>query len=67
MKMKTTELNEILTKTLNELDGIDRVNRLKMYVKKADTKTLKKYLSGKTNENWTIECSIANDELIKRN
>ena len=65
--MKTTQLNEILTKTLNELDGIERVNRLKMYVKKADTKTLKKYLLGKTNENWTIECSIANDELIKRN
>jgi len=64
--MKTTQLNEILTKTLNELDGVERVKRLKMYVKKADTKTLEKYLAGKTNENWTIECSIANDELIKR-
>ena len=64
--MKTTVLNKILTKILNDLDGEERVNRLKMYVKKTDTKTLEKYLSEKTNENWTIECSIANDELIKR-
>tara|TARA_R110000764_G_scaffold201674_1_gene286888 strand:+ start:115 stop:312 length:198 start_codon:yes stop_codon:yes gene_type:complete len=64
--MKMDKLNEILTKTLNDLDGTERVSRLKMYVKKTDTKTLKKYLAGKTNENWTIECSIANDELIKR-
>lgn len=60
------EITKIFNKLADkELQSI-RISELKAYAKKTDTKVLKKYISNRKNSEWNINCSIANDELIKR-
>ena len=63
-------LNDILTNTFNKLREEEEekfdIKRWTKMAKETKTETLKKYISNRTNENWNIKCSIANDELIKR-
>ena len=63
-------MSKEITKIFNKLAEKDmqsmRIAELKAYAKKTDTKVLKKYISNRKNYQWNINCSIANDELIKR-
>jgi hypothetical protein len=60
------EITKIFNKLADkELQSI-RISELKAHAKKTPTKVLKKYISDRENTDWNINCSIANDELIKR-
>jgi len=63
-------MSKEITKIFNKLAEKDmqsmRIAELKGYAKKTTTKVLKKYISNRNNSQWNINCSIANDELIKR-
>jgi len=69
-KTKYSKLEGILNKTFNKLAQQEEekweIKKLKIEVKKTPTKTLKKFISNRTNEQWNYKCSIANDELIRR-
>lgn len=62
MKTKTQIFNKLADKELQSIT----IAELKEHAKKTDTKVLKKYISNRKNTDWNINCSIANDELIKR-
>tara|TARA_R110000782_G_scaffold104414_1_gene192102 strand:+ start:369 stop:569 length:201 start_codon:yes stop_codon:yes gene_type:complete len=63
-------MSKEITKIFNKLADKElqsmRIAELKAYAKKTNTKVLKKYISNRKNYQWNINCSIANDELIKR-
>ena len=63
-------MSKEITQIFNKLAEKDmqsmRIAELKSYAKKTATKVLKKYISNRNNSEWNINCSIANDELIKR-
>ena len=63
-------MSKEITKIFNKLADKElqsmRIAELKAYAKKTTTKVLKKYISNRNNSQWNINCSIANDELIKR-
>ena len=63
-------MSKEITKIFNKLADKElqsmRIAELKAYAKKTATKVLKKYISNSKNSQWNINCSIANDELIKR-
>ena len=63
-------MSKEITKIFNKLADKElqsmRIAELKGYAKKTATKVLKKYISNRENSEWNINCSIANDELIKR-
>jgi len=63
-------MSKEITQIFNKLAEKDmqsmRIAELKGYAKKTTTKVLKKYISNRNNYQWNINCSIANDELIKR-
>jgi len=63
-------MSKEITQIFNKLAEKDmqsmRIAELKGYAKKTTTKVLKKYISNRNNSQWNINCSIANDELIKR-
>ena len=68
--MKTKGISKEITKIFNKLADKElqniRLSEIKEHAKKTDTKVLKKYISDRKNSEWNINCSIANDELIKR-
>lgn len=66
MKNNTKGLEYYLSNALNNLAYQDREKKLREYAKKASPKTLRQYISNKTNDEWTMECSVAKDELIRR-
>ena len=61
-KQITKIFNKLADKELQSI----RISELKSHAKKTDTKVLKKYISNRENSEWNINCSIANDELIRR-
>jgi hypothetical protein len=65
-----TNLDKTITNIFNNLVTQEQeeynIKTLKSHAKKTSTKDLKKYISNRTNEEWDIRCTIANDELIKR-
>ena len=60
------EITNIFNKLARQEEEKASISNLREYAKKAKTKVLKDYISNRTNEEWDIKCSIANDELIKR-
>ena len=60
------EITNIFNKLASQEEEKASISNLREYAKKAKTKVLKDYISNRTNEEWDIKCSIANDELIKR-
>ena len=59
-------LTNIFTKLVQQEEQEFTIKQLKEYAKKTKTKVLKEYISNRTNNDWDIKCSIANDELIIR-
>ena len=60
------EITRIFNKLAKQEEDRLSYGKLKKYAQAASTKVLKEYISNRTNEQWDIKCTIANDELIKR-
>tara|TARA_R110002167_G_scaffold50874_1_gene147775 strand:+ start:7948 stop:8145 length:198 start_codon:yes stop_codon:yes gene_type:complete len=60
------EITRIFNRLATQEEDKLKYGQLKKYAQDTSTKVLKKYISNRTNEQWDINCTVANDELIKR-
>ena len=60
------QITKIFNKLAKQVEEELSYGKLKQYAEATSTELLKKYIANRTNEQWDIRCSVANDELIKR-